>query len=192
MKFSITTIFLLVSTALSAVIPSSSSPIEKRQSTRYPPTTLARLYEWNPNMVAPADGWGETSRSGWGNTGVTTLVHFAIDRRWAGRTCNLRFSSPDFAVGSKQFTVLDFTPANGKETFDPRRATWNQKTGWRGNELAVYKVGGGSNLVYSRPCPSEGRPLNFELVPSNGDVNIQWLPSRGQGLWLEVTTARQA
>jgi hypothetical protein len=180
---------LLAAAAISSALPTAPpNAFEKRQNrnTRITPTALTRVYEHAPNLISGQDGWGETSNSpGQALTGVNTLISFQLAREDGGRTCNLRFADPSFATGSKTFSVFEFVPSNGV-TFDVTKATWNQRTGYRDRQLAIYTYEEGRDIVYSFTCPTGGKLLNYELTASNGEVNIRWNVPRGEGLWLEV------
>jgi len=177
MHFS-TSLFLLAASTLTSALPHT-----KRQNTRITPTQINKLYEIIPT-TANSDGWGEVSQQvGVTPSKVHSLVAFQLDTSDAGKTCNLRFDKPDIAIGTLMFQVYDFTPSNGR-MFDPKKASWNKKTGSRGKSLATFKAGG-KNLVYSFPCPAGGKLLNYELVPE-GTVNMQWQYPGSTGLWLEV------
>ncbi|KAI5782642.1 hypothetical protein EDC01DRAFT_664378 [Geopyxis carbonaria] len=183
MFFSISSSLLLLST-LAAALPA----LEKRQSRslRSAPVEVLKLYEHSPNVVIGQDGWGETSRVGSGLSGVNTLIAFQTYPEDFGKTCNLRFAAPSVQSGSKSFTLWSFVPSNGN-IFDPHRATWNQKTGYRDRQLATHTyVLNGPDIVYSLPCPAGGKFLNYELTSANGESNMQWYTPNGEGLYLEV------
>ncbi|CCX09724.1 hypothetical protein FPQ18DRAFT_334010 [Pyronema domesticum] len=184
MKFSLST--FIIATLASV---SFAAPLEARQATptRVNPSVVAKAYESAPTMAVTVDGYGQTSRYGSGSNSVSSLVYFSQPpgSPWSGKRCNLRFSDPVVLSGSKTFAVFEFIPSNGV-TFDISKATWNQRTGYRNRELATFKVGEGSDLVYSYPCPTDGKGLNFELTSSNGDSEIQWNSNWNQGLWLQV------
>ncbi|KAA8893820.1 hypothetical protein FN846DRAFT_895646 [Sphaerosporella brunnea] len=192
MQFSINSVLLLAAAAFSAALPTSSidSVIEKRQNRniRITPSALVRMYEHSPNLNFAQDGWGETSSTQAGDgraTSVNTLVSFKLEPEDGGRTCNLRFNDPNFATGSKTFSIFNFVPSNGV-TFDASKATWNQRTGHRDQQAATYTHGAGTDIIYSFTCPSGGKYLNYELAASRGEVNIQWYSPHGEGMWLEV------
>jgi hypothetical protein len=83
------------------------------------------------------------------------------------------------------FQVFTFVPSNGV-TFDVNKATWNQKTGYRDQQVATYIYGAGTDIIYSFTCPTGGKLINYELTASNGEANIQWYSPSGEGMWLEV------
>lgn len=45
-------------------------------------------------------------------------------------------------------------------------------------------------MVYSFKCPGPGKGLNYELVPTNGDVSIKWTNTNGGGPFLEIVNFR--
>jgi hypothetical protein len=181
----ITSVFLLASAALSTALPTTN---DKRASFGIAPTSVVKTYEHSPDVAFGPSTWGETSRVGAGNTGVNTLISFQLDASHGGRPCNLRFRDPEVQAGSNTFSVFSFVPSNGY-TFSASTASWNQKTGYRDQQLATFKYGAGSDLVYSFTCPQGGELLNYELTSANGESNLQWDTATGQGLWLEVETA---
>ncbi|KAA8913126.1 hypothetical protein FN846DRAFT_903060 [Sphaerosporella brunnea] len=182
MKF-LTSLILLSAAALSSALPTTS----KRAAVHVAPNSLCKTYEHSPNTPFGPTTWGETSRVGGGLTGVNTLISFQLDAAYGGATCNLRFADAEVHTGSNTFSVFSFVPTNGV-TFDPNTATWNQKTGYRDQQLATFQYGASGDLVYSFTCPTGGKLLNYELTSANGDSNLQWDTSLEQGLWLEVVS----
>ena len=183
MRF-ITSAFLLASAVLSAALP-VESPVQKRDD-YVSPASVVRLYEAFPNRASGPSDIGETSRVGGGLTGISTLLSFQLDVSDGGATCNLRFHDPSVATGSKTFALFEFVPNNG-DTFNPYTASWNSKGGYRNQQLTTYKyVKGGNSLVYSTLCPSGGKKWNFEFVSANGDNNLSWDWTNGEGPYLEI------
>jgi hypothetical protein len=73
---------------------------------------------------------------------------------------------------------------NEGDTFNPDTATYNSKTGFRDQQLAIFVVGNG-NPVYSFECPPAGTIVNYEAAPSNGDDDVEWF-SPGGGFSLKA------
>lgn len=184
MRF-ITSAFLLAAAALSAALP-VESPVEKRATDYVSPAQVVRTYERFPDRASGPSDIGETSRVGGGLTGINTLVAFQLAASDAGATCNLRFHDPSVATGSKTFQLFEFVPNNG-DSFNVWTASWNNKGGYRNQQLTTFKyVKGGNDLVYSFPCPSGGKKVNYEFVSANGDNNLSWDWTNGEGPYLEI------
>lgn len=183
MRF-ITSALLLAAAALSVALP-VESPVEKRDTDYVSPDQVVRLYERYPDRASGPSDIGEASRVGGGLTGISSIVSFPLDPSDAGSTCNVRFYDPSVATGSKTFQLFEFIPTN----FNVWTASWNSKGGYRNQQLTTYKyVKGGSSLVYSFTCPSGTKKLYYEVVSANGDNNLSWDWTNGEGLQLEIVT----
>jgi hypothetical protein len=62
---------------------------------------------------------------------------------------------------------------NEGDTFNADTATFNQRTGYRDQQLKIFVAGSG-NPVYSFKCPPAGTIVNYEAVPSNGETDVEW------------------
>jgi hypothetical protein len=159
----------------------TASAAVKRSSVPIPFADQCQLLEAQPNTARGSIQYGEVSQKGSGHI-VSMLVAFIMptNQDLTSRTCSLQFKNPSEATGSKTFALFEFVPnpGNYRGIFESWHASWNSRTGYRNRHLATYKVGT-AGPVYKFPCPARGKGVNFEVVPSNGDVSIKWISDNG-------------
>jgi hypothetical protein len=164
-------------------VVTASAAAKRASSVRIPFADQCQLHEAQPNTAFGSIQFGEASQKGSGNI-ISTLVAFIMPagQDLTARTCSVSFSNPSSATESKTFALFEFVPNKGN-IFESAVASWNSRTGYRNRQLATYKVGT-AGPVYNFPCPAPGKGVNFEVVPTNGDVSIKWtVPTGGLSLW---------
>jgi len=64
--------------------------------------------------------------------------------------------------------------------------SWQDKRGKRGSQLSTYKLGE-KKPVWTFKCPTPGKGVNFEFVPTEDKVNIKQNSAEHKGgPWIEV------
>lgn len=186
MKASIASTILFVVSALTAALPNPVG-LSRRYTTRIDVYKMTTLHENDPKTPYGPTNHGIVQKDAITGKDITTLVSFKMPYFpvLTGKPCQVFFSSPDIANGSKSFKLFDFVPNNGP-TFNEYWATWDLRTGYRNTDLlpnGAFVVGKSSNPVYKFTCPAPGTIINYELVPSNGVVDIEWT-SPQNGIYL--------
>lgn len=179
MQFSIVSTLLFAASVFGAALPAAE---EKRAPTKIAPSAQVLISEYSPDYAFGDSVWASIYRYDKSNS---VLVAYQLGQDYSGRTCSLVFDGYDYVWGSQTFQLFKFVPNSGS-SFNAATATWNSRTGYRDIEQGgQYKVGTSSGPVHTFPCPSGSQTLNYEIVPSNGEMGLGWTsPAGGLNLYV--------
>jgi len=174
MKLTLFTTILFVVSAWAAAVPAPEL-VARSIYTVYP-SNQCLLKEAYPNTAFGLSFQGQIQDT---TQDITTLVGFQMPSTdYSGHTCQLIFQYPFALTGSKQFSLFSFVPSSGN-SFNSAIATFNQRTGYRNNDEGAYTVTTSTTYITEFQCPGPSTYLNYELVPTNGVVDIEWYQYNG-------------
>ena len=180
MLFTIASILLLASTAFGAAVPAAEH--DKRATALILPTNQVVISMFAPDHPFGSHTWGNVTQVG--SNRQSTMVSFDLPNGYSGSKCSLIFENAEWATGKKTFQLFKFIPFN-HISFETT-ATFNSRTGYPDTTLGdPFVIGTSQGPVYTFDCPSNPTTLNYDVVPSNGDVSFGWKTPEG-GLKLKV------